>query len=144
MFYLDTSAFLKLYIREAGSEAVQDLVAGQSDPLPAWEILEMELRNAFRLKVFWKELEDAEADRLTSLFERRKTRGLYFVPEINRAALMADFRELSVSTAELGCRTLDILHVACARQLEPESFVSFDGRQRSLATVAGLSVLDFS
>jgi len=141
MLYLDTSAFLKLYIRESGSEIVQDIVTGQSDPLPTGEILEMELLNAFRLKVFWNELAGEEAVRLAGLFGRRKTRGLYFVPDLNRAALMADFRDLSLHTAELGCRTLDILHVACARQLEPASFVSFDQRQRSLASAVGIHVL---
>ncbi len=43
MLYLDTSAFLKLYIREAGSEQVQSMVVSQFEPLPVWEILEMEL-----------------------------------------------------------------------------------------------------
>jgi len=42
MLYLDTSAFLKLYVREEGSEAVQALVSGQPDPLPIPEFLQIE------------------------------------------------------------------------------------------------------
>jgi predicted nucleic acid-binding protein len=61
VLYLDTSAFLKLYIREAGSEQVQATVAGQFEPLPVWEILEMELGNALNLKVFRGEVTDAFA-----------------------------------------------------------------------------------
>jgi len=45
MLYLDTSALLKLYIREQGSEAVQARVASQDLPLPIWEIQEAELIN---------------------------------------------------------------------------------------------------
>jgi|GEM_PF-5414714 hypothetical protein len=34
MLYLDTSALLKLYLRDKDSEWVQDQVAAQSDQLP--------------------------------------------------------------------------------------------------------------
>jgi hypothetical protein len=36
---------------------------------------------------------------------------------------------------------MDIFHVARALQLVPERFVSFDQRQRALASAAGLAVL---
>jgi predicted nucleic acid-binding protein len=141
MLYLDTSAFLKLYVREEGSELVQETVAGQSEPLPVWEILEMELHNALYLKVFRDELSNTEADRQHLLFQQRKTKGFYFVPEIGRGELMAEFRRLSALTPGLGCRTMDILHVACACQLKPDRFLSFDTRQNELAMAAGLAVL---
>jgi len=54
---------------------------------------------------------------------------------------MSTFCNLSRSTLRLGCRTLDILHVACAIQLKVVSFVSYDERQRSLADEEGLRVL---
>lgn len=137
MLYLDTSAFLKLYIREKGSEQVQAMVAGQPEPLPVWEILEMELSNALNLKVFQGELEESESARQYSLFRKRKTNGLYFLPELRRAELMFDFRRLSGSTSRLGCRTMDILHVACALQLQADVFLTFDLRQRALARTTG-------
>lgn len=36
---------------------------------------------------------------------------------------------------------MDILHVACAVQLVPDYFISYDSRQRNLAKHAGLTVL---
>jgi predicted nucleic acid-binding protein len=140
MLYLDTSAFLKLFVREAGSEQVQSLVVAQSEPLPVWEILEMELHNALQLKVFRGELDDVDAEHQYVLFQRRKAKGLYFVPEIRRAELMDDFRRLSALKPRLGGRTMDILHVACACQLGPKLFISFDHRQRKLAEAAGIPV----
>jgi len=122
MVYLDTSALLKLYVREPGSEAVQGLIESQDEPLPIWEILEMELLNALRLKVFWDESEASEANRQLELFEGRKRRGLYHTPVVGRSELMAAFRELSATTPDPGCRTMDILHVAFAIQLQPEVF----------------------
>lgn len=137
MLYLDTSAFLKLYIREAGSEQVQSMVVSQFEPLPVWEILEMELCNALNLKVFRGELEMSESAVQYSLFRQRQAKGFYFVPELRRAQLMADFRLLSELTPRLGCRTMDILHVACAMQLKPDVFLTFDHRQRELAQTTG-------
>jgi predicted nucleic acid-binding protein len=139
VIYLDTSALIKLYIREEGSERVQERVSAQSIPLPVWEIQEMELINALRLQVFWENLSEREVDYQIHLFHERKKRGNYFVPEIDRSVLLTDFDRLSKETGKLGCRTLDILHVACALQLKVKNFVSFDQRQVALAKVAGLS-----
>lgn len=142
MIYLDTSALIKLYIKESGSTAIQALVAGQDEPLPIWEIQEAELINALRLKVFWKNITRAQADRQIELFEERKRRGLYFFPDLQRAGLMETFRDLSRLTPQLGSRTMDILHVACAVHVAARLFVSFDARQRTLAVRAGLKTAD--
>ena len=119
---------------------VNQLVTGQDDPLPVWELQEAELTNAFRLKVFWEELSQADSDKLLNLFRERKQKGQYFVPELDRIAMMDAFRKLSAHTPELGCRTLDILHVACALQLPPPRFASYDQRQRALAKRTGMDV----
>lgn len=140
MIYLDTSALVKLYLLEVDSGVVQELVSAQQDPLPVWELQEMELTNALRLKVFWGEISQGDADRQLLLFEERKARGHYYFPDLDRAAFLTTFQRLSAQTPELGCRTLDIMHVACAVLLAPDLFVSFDGRQRKLAAKAGLAV----
>ncbi len=140
MIYLDTSAFLKLYVREAESQNVQDLVQSQDEPIPVWDILEAEFTNALRLKVFRNELLPEEAVRLSDLFEDRLRRGQYQAPEIDRHLLRKDFKELSEQTALHGYRTLDLLHVACAVQLKPAAFLTFDARQKQLAVAAGLTL----
>ena len=140
MIYLDTSALVKLYLLETDSTGVQELISSQHDPLPVWELQEMELTNALRLKVFWGEISSMDADRQLELFEKRKEKGLYYFPDLDRAALLTTFQRLSAHTPELGCRTLDIMHVACAVLLSPGLFVSFDARQKQLAARAGLTV----
>lgn len=142
MIYLDTSALVKLYLLETDSHVVQELVTGQDDPLPVWELQEMELTNALRLKVFWGEISKSDSDRQLELFEKRKAKGQYYFPILDRTALFTKFRHLSLHTHELGCRTLDIMHVACAVLLSPDLFVSFDTRQKQLAERAGLPVHD--
>jgi predicted nucleic acid-binding protein len=55
VIYPDTSALVKLYVLEAGSEFVQSCLSEQDDPLPVWELQEAELANALHLKVFRNE-----------------------------------------------------------------------------------------
>lgn len=140
MLYLDTSALLKLYIHEQGSEAVQLRVIAQDLPLPIWEMQEAELVNALRLKVFWKEITMEQATSQIELFHGRRKRGQYFFPEIQRSQLMKTFAQLSQETPKNGCRTMDIFHVACALEIAATEFLTFDKRQRQLAIHAGLCV----
>jgi hypothetical protein len=42
---------------------------------------------------------------------------------------------------KLGTRTLDVMHVACACEIQADRFLSFDERQLSLAKLAGLQAL---
>lgn len=143
MIYLDTSALVKLYLLEEGSEFVQSRVAAQNDPLPVWELQEAELTNALFLKVFWKELTTEEAEAQVTLFHERRRRGLYFFPDIRRGELLADFQRLARETPRSGCRTMDILHVACALQLDSCRFLTFDQRQLALARAVGLETVEY-
>lgn len=142
MIYLDTSALVKLYVLEDGSEFVQGCLSGQGDPLPVWEMQEAELTNALHLKVFWNELTADQAATQIGHFRDRLKRGIYFFPEIDRIELMRSFHQLSRETLVTGCRTMDILHVACAIQIPSCEFLTFDDRQRSLARLAGLTLIE--
>ena len=100
----------------------------------------MELINAMRLKVFWKEISLEEAERQISLFKGRRRRGLYYQAEIDRLELSETFERLSLQTVRNGGRTLDILHVACALVLGASQFLTFDAKQRLVARESGLEV----
>jgi len=138
MLYLDTSAFLKLYIHEAGSEIVQQKIASQDFPIPIWDLLHAEFINALRLKVFWKEISQTDAEAQIDLFHQRHKRGLYTSPHLDRANLFQQFLRLSAETPNFGCRTMDIFHVACALEFSATEFLTFDQRQAKLANHAGL------
>lgn len=117
---------------------MEEIVFSQNDPLPVWDILDMEFTNALWLKVFWGELPEAEAVRLLGLFHDRHKRGQYFTPDLSRSRLLDRFRDLARKTPDTGCRTMDILHVAAAMEIGADRFVSHDTRQRDLAKIAGL------
>lgn len=140
MIYLDTSAFLKLYIREEGSELVQQVLEAQDAPVPISDVLEWEFFNALRLKVFRGELDSATVDHMMKLFDDRLLRGQYAAADLDRSLLSRDIRDLSRHSSTIGSRTLDVVHVAIAAQLKATRFVTFDDRQADLARTAGLPV----
>ena len=139
MLYLDTSAFIKLYLVETGSEEVHRLVASQPDPLPLWYLTEVEFSNTVRFKVFLTEMKSAAAEQIISLFLDRKGKGQYFAPALDPVILQELSLRLTMRTPQIGCRALDVLHVAAARLCEADLFVTADKRQAKLAETEGLS-----
>jgi predicted nucleic acid-binding protein len=140
MIYLDTSAFIKLYLREKGSAEVHAVVVSQADPLPVWSFMELELRNAVMFKVFLGEMGTEDAERIVSLYLERKRAGQYFTPHLDPAALHELSIQMTARTPGIGCRALDILHVAAARLCDASLFVTADKRQAALAELEGRSV----
>jgi len=137
--YLDTSALIKLYIIEDGSVLVDKITADNAAPLPIWDLHIIEFHNALKLKVFREELTEKEALHLSILFKERKKAGIYYTPELDRK----DHTELCLTYTDfstvLGCRSLDIMHVAAASLFGADQFVTFDTRQADLANKAGLN-----
>ncbi len=137
--YLDTSALIKLYIIEDGSELVDNIISDNAAPLPVWDLHIIEFHNALKLKVFRDELNEKEALHLSILFNERKKAGIYYSPELDRR----DHTDLCLTytdfSAEIGCRSLDIMHVAAASLFKADRFLTFDGRQAELAEKVGLN-----
>jgi predicted nucleic acid-binding protein len=140
VIYLDTSAFIKLYLREEGSADVHGLVVAQQHPLPVWHLVELEFFNALKFKVFLAEMSRDEVDRLIALYLARKRSGQYFVPYLDPVALHELSVEMTERTPAVGCRALDILHVAAARLCDAVLFITADKRQASLADAEGRNV----
>jgi predicted nucleic acid-binding protein len=137
MIYLDTGAFIKLYLHEDGSAEVHGLVVAQQEPLPVWHFMELEFLNALRFKVFLAEMSPDDVESIISLYLDRKRGGQYFAPHLDPIALHELSLQMTVRTPITGCRALDILHVAAARLCDATVFVTADKRQAALAEVEG-------
>ena len=126
VIYVDTSAFIKLYIREDGSEALNSYLLSRNEPLPLWYLHETEFLNALRFKVFLKELKNDAVTKIFELYQSRRKQGIYYQPLLDPVALREKAMALTEHTPELGCRSLDILHVAAALCLQSDIFITFD------------------
>jgi predicted nucleic acid-binding protein len=142
MTYYDTGVLVKLYVPEAGSPAVQAFVSGRGLAISLNELQDCEARNAFSLKAVRREMTRAELASLCRKWDQDARQGRLLRrslpwPEVfQRGAALSE-----AHSAEMGCRTLDVLHVAAALVLRATEFVTFDMRQRRLAVAAGLDAV---
>jgi predicted nucleic acid-binding protein len=138
--YADTSFVASLYMPDANSARAVRHMRQLALPLLFSGLGELELLNAFRLRLFRKEMSPAHARAGLGAFRDDLGNGIIAVrPMAEEIYAQAEFLAAKW-TARLGTRTLDILHVASAIILEAESFLTFDERQRKLASAAGLAV----
>jgi predicted nucleic acid-binding protein len=139
--YFDSAIIVKLYVREATSPDAIRLVGACAAPycLTQWQALEV--KNAVRLKAFRGEITLAEMNQSVAAFEQDAATGRWQRPIYTADSVERKAEELSAShSAKLGCRTLDIIHVAAALVIGTREFITFDFRQGAVAKQAGLVV----
>lgn len=140
--YLDSSALVKLYVKEFGSPAVARYVRRLTEPLPFSHLHEVEVKNGLRLKVFRNEATRAAALASLKLIDEDLASGLLRRPDLSWPEVFRAAGELSAAhSMTFGCRSLDLLHVALARLLQVTDFLTFDTRQAAIASKVGLRVV---
>jgi uncharacterized protein len=142
MLYLDTSALAKLYVREAETAVLARHVAGQMKPLPFSALHELELMSALQRRMAAGDLNQAANDRIFRDIERDLGAGVLVRPEIDWAGALADaILLIRKHGSPFGLRSLDAVHLACARALKCGAFVTYDSRQAAAAQAESLSVM---
>lgn len=138
--YLDTSALVKLYIAESGSEWVQKKCEA-ADLLLMSPLQETELKNAILASAgrgiisqdsMRKTLEALKADLQNNCYLRTQPDWPLVWRRANQIA--------EAHTPTILSRTLDILHVAIAEATETDLMITGDERQFSLGQGIGLSM----
>ncbi len=139
--YPDAGFLVSLYTRDAHSPLAAACVQAATEPLPFTPLHRLEIRNAIRLRVFRKEITAVERAAAIAEIEADLDSGvLVHVPLAWTDALREAERLSAAHTEAIGCRSLDILHVATALTLGARQLFSFDTHQRKLAAAAGLKV----
>jgi predicted nucleic acid-binding protein len=140
--YVDPSALLKLYLQEPESRAIAAWRARISGPLIITHHGRVELINAIGLAAFRGLINEKVFHDALAALDDDFEEGRYLQADLLwRATLKraADFARRFTRT--LGCRSLDVIHVASAVELELRVFVTFDARQRELARAVRLKVV---
>jgi len=139
--YADTSLLISYYINDSNSVSAQAILHRATDPLPFTGLHRLEMRNALALGVFRRILTSAQVSTAWSDVERDLRSGrlvpqpVNWIPVFRAAAQWA-----ALHSPRIGCRSLDVLHVSLAKQLNAKEFFTFDERQKSLALVLVLAV----
>ncbi len=93
------------------------------------------------MAVFQSRLTTKEADEIWATVESDLTNGLLSGEAVLPGNLMREAESLAANhTAQIGTRSLDVLHVAGAVLLDLDEFVTFDKRQAELAKQLGLKL----
>jgi hypothetical protein len=140
--YFDSGIIVKLYVPEPNSAEAIRLVTALPSPalLTDWQAIEV--RNAVRLKRFRGEITSAQLRAALRAMAEDERLGRWQRPALDLAETLRRSEVLSRKFApSLGCRTLDIVHVAAALLVGARDFASFDVRQRQLAKKARLRVI---
>lgn len=139
--YFDTGFVAKLYCLEDDSADAVRTLRRYPPPYPATHFLDLELKTALRLKLFRGELSPVELHAALHNWAQDRENGVWLTPSYSLPGVFQVAEDLSAQrAATIGCRTLDILHVAAALAIGATDFVTWDDRQASLARKTGLRV----
>ena len=140
--YVDPSALLKLYLKEPESRAMAAWRRKIGDPLLVTHHGRVELTNGIGLAAYRGIITDKIHDAAMDALDDDFAQGRYRQGDVLWRATLKRAGELSRKhTRSIGCRSLDILHVASALELEFKHFATFDVRQQQLAQAAGLKII---
>lgn len=141
MLAADTSFLFSLYRRDAHTETAHAFLATTSLPLALSALNVYEFGNALRFAESRELLAVGEAARRLQAFEEDRDAGRWHHSGIALEEIVGEAQVISKKhTVKRGHRAFDILHVAHARLLGPEVFLSFDSNQLALARAVGLKV----
>jgi len=133
--YLDTSVFLKLFIKEKGSERVRKIV--KENHILSSSMLMVESFSALARRRQAGDIEEAAFDRIL----KRLKDGL---PAVETIRMTEDVLELAGEiTLRSSARTMDAVHIASARLFQDgagiaTTFITADKKQHDAALGEGL------
>jgi predicted nucleic acid-binding protein len=140
--YVDPSALLKLYLKEPDSRAMTVWRARIGAPLLVTHHGRVELINGIGLAAHRGFITRQMFDSALAALDDDFSQGRYSQADLLWRATLKRAGELSREfTRTLGCRSLDVLHVASAVELGLKHFVTFDLRQQKLARAAALKLI---
>lgn len=141
VIYADTSFLFSLYAQDANTVRAAALAARLDSALVFTALQRHELRNAFRLAVFRRDMSPDQCRVLLDTVETDTKTGVLAEAQVSWADVHERAEALSSAhTARLGTRAADVLHVAAAAALDARVFLTFDLRQAALAGRAGLKI----
>ena len=138
--YVDTSFLVSLYSPDANSAAAARTMQASKGVHYLTFLAELEVINAFELRVFRKELSGSQAQASLKDFENDTRNHVLQLCPLSDEVFERARHLAKQNTARLGTRTADLLHVAAALELGVEYLYSFDQQQRKLAEAVRLKL----
>jgi len=143
--YFDTGLLVKLYYDEPNSAKAVALIQSYDKPIVFCGLQQTELRNALYRKCARKEMTPLQLAETLKAIQSDLDSGVLEIPDVDWPEVWREADRLTAKYAlTTQCRTLDVLHVAAAKQLEIKIFGTADLRQMVVARKAGLKVISLN
>ncbi|MCX6957131.1 MAG: type II toxin-antitoxin system VapC family toxin [Verrucomicrobiae bacterium] len=142
-YYCDTSILASIYLEDSHSKKAMQWLQNAVLPIPLSLFSELELMSAIQQRLFRKEITQTEVLKCHYYFQKNLNQGVYKRVTLEGKEYSQALQLVRNYTSSIGCRTLDVLHVASALLLNIQEFVTCDVRQKLLAETAGLRVISF-
>ncbi len=138
--YADTSFLASLYGMDVNSTQAARQVGTLRPSFVVTPFGELEFITAFEAVAFRKALSAAEMEASMRAFQDDLAAGVLGRRPVPQDAFARAISLSKLYARALGTRTLDLLHVAIALELDAEVFFTFDKDHAKLAKRAGLAV----
>jgi predicted nucleic acid-binding protein len=138
--YADTSFLISLYSPDSNSAAAARTMKSSRADHYVTVFGELEVINALELRVFRGELTGSQAQSSFQDFEHDLRDGVLLLRPLSEQVFERASQLSRQTTAKLGTRTADLLHIAAALELGVEYLYSFDQQQRRLAQAVRLKL----
>lgn len=136
--YADASFLISLYSPDANSAVAGKIMRASAGERYVTVFGELEVVNALQLRVFRKELSGSQVQSALTDFEKDLRNGILLLRPLPEQVFERAGQLSRQTTARLGTRTADLLHVSAALELAADCLYSFDQQQRKLARAVGL------
>lgn len=138
--YVDTSFLVSLYSPDANSATAARVMRSATGDCFVTTLGELELANALELRIFRKEVSAAHAGASWKIFEQDLQARVFHLRSLSDRVFEGARLLAGQTTARLGTRTADVLHIAAALELKADRLYSFDQHQRKLAHAVRLKL----
>jgi len=139
--YPDSSFLVSLYCKDANSAKASSYMERTAEPLLFTPLHRIEVRNALRNAAARGLITESERRGAFRQMDEDLREGLLIHAPVEWTDVLRRADGLSERhAAASGQRTIDLLHVAFALECGAKTFLTFDNRQRNLASAAGLKV----
>jgi len=137
----DTSFLFSLFGGDAHTAGARAWAIHAKQPIAVTALNRYEFGNAVRFAAFRKVISQQDAFNSLTAFDADLKDGILQLAALDLADVVKEAARLSeLYTLTGGHRSFDILHVAAARVLKANRFLSFDLNQRKLAGTLKLTV----
>ena len=143
--YYDSGVLVKLYVSEEVNDAVARFLAERREAVAINDLHDIEMRNALRLKRFREEIDDEQLAASMAMLANDLAARRLIRAGVDWQSVFAEAERLSAATTTgTGVRTIDLLHVAAALSQGATGLVSLDHRQRAVARLASLGLVELT